>query len=76
MMAVHHVALRTIMSWLAPINAQERAGTAAHTPMPRQERSPHSLNFAALDELDEAAAQRVRTAGQDLIKFQSISRGF
>jgi hypothetical protein len=72
-MAVHQDALRTIARWFAPAHTPEQSTTPIATSTPRPARSPHSLNFAALDAEE---AQRTRKVGQDLIKFQSVQRGY
>ncbi len=62
---------RTIGSWLSGDQVQEWLSDSK--PVRSKEADSHSFGWGALDE-DEI--QRVRKAGQDLIKFQSIGRGY
>jgi hypothetical protein len=68
---------RTLGSWLAnnhPVEAKSHESKVASRTLETASAGSLSIGWGALDDAEEE--QRLRKAGQELIKYQSISRGY
>jgi hypothetical protein len=63
--------VRTLGSWLA--GAQMKDAVVDSKPVQAKDAGVSSFGWGALDEEE---TQRVRKAGVDLMKFQSVNRGY